>query len=340
MGSLPIPFEEIAVIVRGLVIGSDDTEESKKFTKRALQSVRKHLPGARVILSTWRDSNVAKLDYDELVLGDPPLMIYTIVPDGRRFANSTNHQILSIQNGLAKANRKYTLVMRSDIVLTHNGFLKYFADFNQGKGEDILKEKVLVLPAFNAKKPIRFKLLFNTCDWFYFGLTEDIKNIFDIPMMDESKLRGEKVNGHYQQAENFGTEQYIWVNFLKKYKDFYFPNGYYFSEEAFRISEESYAKNTIMVPARRAGVLCLKMPHAAYGANPILSSGLYTFNEYKKLHNEYNSTKVPYVPNPFEEMVYSILLITRSLASRIFPAFYKKSVNFLRKLRGSNDLLR
>lgn len=330
--------DNISVIVRGLIVGSSETDERKQFTKRALMSVRTHLPGAQIILSTWEGNDVSGLEYDDLILTEQPEMIYMTLPDGTRFANSTNHQILSTQRGLSAVRHDYVVVMRSDLILTGIGFIDYFLHYNRNSSEDVLKKRIVVLPTFNARKPIRFRLLFNTADWFFFGLTEDIKNIFDIPLMDAKNLKGEKVNGNFQQAENLGTEQYIWVNFLKKYKDFHFPNGYYYSEEAFRISEASYARNSIMVPAASAGVLCLKMPHSAYGAPPILSSGLYTFDEYKGIYNRYNVDKIFYIPNIPERILYALLLRARLLLKKAGPSIYEKVIGFIRARRAAREV--
>ena len=41
--------KEIGVIVRGLIVGNDQADEKKKFTKRSLASVRKYLSGAQIL---------------------------------------------------------------------------------------------------------------------------------------------------------------------------------------------------------------------------------------------------------------------------------------------------
>ena len=251
---------------------------------------------------------------------------------------TTNFQITSTWNGLQKANREYAIKMRSDIILTGTGFIKYFIKYNKNKDSEILNNKVVVLPTYNPRK--KTKLLFDTCDWFYFGLTEDIKNIFNIPLMDKNKLKGEKINGYYLIANNFPPEQYIWSTFLGKYKNIYFPNYIYFTQQALELSEESYAKNTIMISANKAQIKCLKMPNAGYGATPFLSQGLYTFNEYKKMYNKYNKNKISIIPNPTEDILYFLVFKLRLFSKEKMPKLHKKIVNFIRKCNGSYNLLK
>jgi len=330
--------KEISVVVRGLIVGNDQADEKKKFTKRSLASVRKYLPGAQIILSSWEGSDVSGLDYDDLVLTKPLDGLYTMSPNGKPKLMAVNNQITTSQNGLKKVRGEYTLNMRSDMILAGAGFIDYFIKYNEGGDGELFKKKVVVLPTYNPRRPTKY--LFNICDWFFFGLTEDIKNLFDIPLMNEDAMRGEKINGYYPWDKNFESEQYIWTTFLKKYKDINFPYNYYFTEEALKSSEESYARNTIMVPAHKAKIMCLRMPHAGYGAYPILSHGLYTFNEYKKMYNRYNTPRIFYVPNPVEDLLYFIFLDLRLFIKKASPNLYKKIINLIRESNGSSDLLK
>lgn len=330
--------KQISVIVRGLIVGAPQDDERKKLTKRSLASFRRYLPGAQLILSSWKGSDVSGLDYDDVILSDPPKEIYTARPDGSPKLMTGNNQIVTTLGGLSLAKEPYTLVARSDIALTGTGFLKYFTDFNEDGGAAI-KKKVVVLPTYNPRKKT-ITLLFNVCDWFFFGLTEDIKDIFSIPLMTEDSLVGEKMGGLRPQVENFDAEQYLWSTFLKKHQPINLPYNNYFTNEALEESEKSYATNTIMVPADKAGILCMKMPHAAYGAHPVLSQGLYTFNEYRKMYNTHNDHRTFYVPNPLEDFLYAAALRARLSIKKIGPNFYKRIVNRIRRWNGSNDLYR
>ncbi len=329
--TMAINPKDISVIIRGLIVGSNDTDKNKQFTKRSLASVRKYLPGAQIIVSTWKGQETSGLDCDVLIESEEPGVIDMISRTNTLFKVSTNNQIVSTQKGLEKADRKYCIIMRTDIVLSGAGFMKYFEKFNRAPSCGFVEKKVVVLPTFNGRK--RRDVLFGPADWFFFGLTKDIKNIFDIPLMDTAKLAGPKINDHYVIGNNFNCESYIWTNFLKKYQDFYFPNRNYFSEEALALSEKSYAQNLIMLPAKKATIGCLKFPHIEYAAEPWSSQDLYTFNEYKKMYNKYNMDKIFIIPNILDGLGSRLIIWGRKVIQKILPITYKKIVNSIRTKR-------
>src|SRR4051812_3848818 len=47
--------EDISVVVQGPIVGRDHWPPSKRLTERCLASIRHQLPGAEIILSTWRN---------------------------------------------------------------------------------------------------------------------------------------------------------------------------------------------------------------------------------------------------------------------------------------------
>lgn len=335
---MAIPSSKISVVVRGLVVGADETDPKKRFTERCLSSVRHYLPEAELILSTWTDQNIAKLDYDKVITNEQPEEIFMIHAGGEVRRITTNNQVITSRSGGQAATRPYILNMRSDIELSGIGFLKLFEQFNTTEHTGFFQKKIVTLPTYNPKHGARF--LFNVCDWFYFGLTEDIRDLFDIPLMEKSKLKGVFVDGYAPVAENFGCEAYIWTRFLEKHGQTTVPHQTFYSKEALANSERSYAQNTIMAPASMLNVTCLKMPRAGYGARPWLSQGLYTFDEYKRLYNQYNQPGLPFIPNIFENISYDAVLSLRRLVSDKFPDLYKNLVNSIRRKHGSTNLLK
>ena len=113
-----IKSKDISVVVQGAV---------DKSTKKCLNSIRKYLPQAEIILSTWEGSNLKGLKYDILVPNKDPGGVL-ICPKTKLY-NNLNRQLLSTQNGLKKANRKYTIKFRTDFYLRGKEFLKYFDKF-------------------------------------------------------------------------------------------------------------------------------------------------------------------------------------------------------------------
>lgn len=333
-----IESKNISVIVQGLVVGATDVDGEKRFTERCLNSVRKYLPDAQIIFSTWERCNTDNLNCDVLIKGVEPEDIFMSFSDGTLKLMTVNNQIISTQNGLKASDRPYALKIRSDILLNGTSFIKYFEKYNKNNDSQFLKKRVVTLPTYNPRKGAKF--LFDPSDWIFFGLTEDIKNIFNIPIMKEDDLKGEKKNGHFLIKNNLEAEQYIWVNFLSKYKKINLPSINFFSEELLEESEASYARNLIMMPAQKIKVKCLKMPNAGYGARPWLSQGLYTYSDYRRMYNKYNDKKIPFIPNIAEDICYFLAYKSRLLIKNTAPGAYRRIVNFVRKINGSYNFLK
>ena len=66
-----VATSDISVVVQGAIAGP--SKDGKAYpTRDCLLSIRRRLPGAEIILSTWKGSDVTGLDYDQLVLNDDP----------------------------------------------------------------------------------------------------------------------------------------------------------------------------------------------------------------------------------------------------------------------------
>jgi len=333
-----IDSSEISVIVRGLIVGKKEDEPLSRYTKRSLESIRKILPDAQIILSSWEGSDVTDLIYDNIILSKEPEKIFMLSSENIPKLMTVNNQIKATQAGLKLATRPYVISMRSDIIIEKRTFLKYFKKYSKNMSPDILEKPILTLPTYNPKKQ---SFLFDICDWFYFGTKKDIAELFSIPLMEESKLRGEKINGLYLIKNNLESEQYIWINFLNTHGySIKLLNINYIDSALLKLCEKTYGLYTIMIPAHLAGIKCLKMPKAGYSARPWLSQGLYTFNEYKRLRNKYSDKKVFIFPNFIEDFFYNLSTFTRKTIKNKLPRFYKHIVNMIRRLNGSSNLLK
>lgn len=188
---------DITVVVQGAVCSR---------TKEALLSAKKHLPDSHLILSTWSGSNLNGLEYDELVLSeDPGFHWYSNQPNGKK--NNVNRQIISTFNGLRRSETTYSLKIRSDFVLTGHEFLKYFNQFTKSDQRYRVFEKKILSCVFFARDP-RWKnsYPFHPSDIAFFGLTTDLLNLFDVPLMTQEESTHCK----------YVPEQHLWINCLIK----------------------------------------------------------------------------------------------------------------------------
>lgn len=261
---MPINSDSISVVVQGAVIGNSSQPYLQQFTKRALQSVRQFLPDAELILSTWEGSEIADLTYDVLVLNrDPGAVIYK---DGISSCNNVNRQIVSTKNGVERAARKYVLKLRSDTVLKGTRFLKYFGRYQARSPGTILKEKVIVGTRFSLIPNYKYPLsCYFVSDWFYFGLRDDVLNIWDIPLAPEPETtlwitEPPKPCHHSGPRLRYAIEQYIWVTFLRKHFDVQFESMWDQTSQTVLDSETSIAGNVVLISPEQAQIRPLKYP--------------------------------------------------------------------------------
>jgi hypothetical protein len=239
---------EISVVVQGPVHGP----AQGNLTQRALQSIREHLPGSEVILSTWAGSDASGLDYDRLVLSDDPGAYPQ--PHDPRFHYNVNRQIVSTAAGLRAAGRPLAVKLRSDMLLTGRGFLDYFNRYpKRGAEYTIFEQRVISLTGVN---PERHGSLFMPGDWFSFGLTSDLLLLWDIPLAPEPEtsryfqLHPEENRLGESELNRFNPEQYIWVQCLSVKFPIPFRHNQDYSAEAIRVAELALANNLILLSPR------------------------------------------------------------------------------------------
>ena len=89
-----IDSKDISVIVQGSI--------NKKETVKCLKSIKKILPKAEIILSTWEESDVTNLDnlYNILLLNKDPGASYYYKTETEIKYNNLNRQIVSKQQEL------------------------------------------------------------------------------------------------------------------------------------------------------------------------------------------------------------------------------------------------
>jgi len=190
---------DISVVVQGPVHVDSQREFEGGITKTCLESVRQFLPGSKIILSTWPDSCLDGLDYDEVVVSDDPGQnVFAYYPDKSPRLENTNRQIVSTKEGLKLVDTKYAMKLRTDFKLTGDRF-KHLQETYDAYSDKfrVLDERVVVSNNFSRKYYRGLPTAFYICDFFYFGLTKDVKGIWDIPLFPDLPYRQDQ-EGCYQ----------------------------------------------------------------------------------------------------------------------------------------------
>lgn len=285
-----INSKDISVIVQGAI---NPTE-----TKKCISSIRHNLPEAEIILSTWEGSDIGDLDYDKLVLNqDPGAILIT-----KKIFNNMNRQLLSTQNGLKVASKKYVLKLRSDLILSNTNFLKYFDKF-QARNEKykLFERKVLTTTLLTRHKIKQEKnfidIPFHISDWWFFGLKNDLETYFKETSLAiephftkyfEKEENKNKANPYLGANFQFAPEQYFaYKCFERNFEDIKMNDASDWDENTIEQSRLAIINNFIILEYKHSGIYLNKY---AYSKNEIFSGeqylGLYHFdhfqNEYKK----------------------------------------------------------
>lgn len=180
-------YSDVSVVVQGPVQTFSDRPQEPNITHKCLDSIRQHLPGAQIILSTWPEQDLTGLDYDTLVISDDPgsnSRNYTLKGEAQKYNN--NRQIVSSREGLKRVTTKYAMKLRSDNFLTGNGFVALQKQYKKRSSEHaFFEERVVVSDVFTRKYAKGYPVAFHISDFFYFGLTEDVLALWNFPLFED-----------------------------------------------------------------------------------------------------------------------------------------------------------
>lgn len=287
-----INFNEVSVVVQGAI--------DKGFTKACLESVRKYLPGAKIILSTWEGENVEELEYDKVIFNKDPGGILFEGFDRRYQTNNVNRQLISVQSALKEVKSKYTLKLRSDLILMGNEFLGYFDKFNLRDSNYQLFKSRIIVPELYTREKFYYEIdnkkhkidaLFHPSDWFFFGLTEDLNTYFsETKLLSETEanmIPNDKNND--LNIWNYAPEQYYCISAIKrKFNNIKFDNFFDTNKTNIRQSEDFMLNNFITLDLFQHKILCGKYLAISFNnvGNIYVEKGLLTNKKFLEYYSK------------------------------------------------------
>ena len=287
----PVPFREITVIIHGPVIHDPAPGAPAGMTRAAVASVRKVMPGAKVLISTWAGSNAEGLGADAVVYSPDP----GGVPNGPKARlNNVNRQIVAMGAGLGLVESRWTLKLRSDTMLTSARVLERWGDYRERNPylrvfkERIVTSAILTCHARNCFHGKRYTpFLFHVNDMIQFGLTEDMRRLWCIPLMPredfsyftEDQLRSMKDNICNRRV----PEDYIWTAVLSAAGFPINDSWADFRPAMVPVSELSIVNNFILLDHHDMGFTCLKYPRFGSGYH-LIASAYFSHREWRKLY--------------------------------------------------------
>lgn len=331
-----IQDSEISIIIQGPI--------HVDFVIELTAQTRKIFKNSQIIFSTWVGNNTSLIPSDILVVENPdpgalPISDNPIVYD------SANRQIISTMSGLKKANRKYAIKMRSDILIEHNDWLKFFHKYQKYDIDyKLLKSRIIISSMF-CVNPNKIPLPYHPSDWFFFGLTEDLIDIFDIPLLTEESANWfvgkERNKFSYDWHCRYRSEQHIWTSFIKKHRLLNFDHQNDIENNNIQISEKIFSNNTIILDSRILGMRSIK--HTNY-INDDFNKGYFSSNYYLydwlRLYKKYSDSKGKFYLFNYSRLKNTMLWAFKnpSLAVHLFYVYrglykYALIANFVKFVR-------
>jgi hypothetical protein len=322
---------DLTVVVQGPVHAYQDRPQEVGITRRCLASVRQHLPGARLVLSTWEGQDTAGLDCDELVLSaDPGGNIVSWDAAGVPRRLNHNRQIVSTVAGLRRATSGYAMKLRSDNVLTGTGFLTIQQQFpRRAAGCRWLEEHVVLVNTFARRYSKGYRVAFHPSDFFAYGRTADLLALWDIPLFADLpadpyfRAIGYLYHPGAPEFERDTMQELIlrWVNKHQPVALDHLLDG---GRPMLRLWELILANNLILAEPGRIGLyLGRKFSEGVRVARPAARAAFYSFGDWQRLYRRHCDPAFRVSEAPGERLRLWWLRATRVWPKRPGGAFQR-----------------
>ena len=254
---MSVDSRNISVVVQGAV--------DAVVTQKCLKAVRRFLPEAELILSTWKSERTEKLDADCIVLSEDPGQDGYCFKKDNVLSDNTNRQLRSVQAGLERCSRQYTLKLRSDFYISGARFLDFFDAYDKRSSEFLwFRHRVLVCSVFSRRfsDETGFPVLFHPSDWFFFGLTEDIRDYFcRTPLVlsqEDVAYKFPDRKPYSGLMKRYAPEQYFCISWVRRHNpEIQFDDMTDWSMEKLSLSDSVLFNNFIFLDPKQLA-LCSK----------------------------------------------------------------------------------
>lgn len=297
-----ISSEEISVVLRGAV--------DENILHKSLLNIKKFLPGAQVIISTWQGTVIPEEYselYDKLILSKDPGAFHND-KDNVRF-DMLFRIIKACVEGVNAADRKYVLSMRSDLLLSGTGILKYFDKFNKRDPKYSLAEHKIVINSYTTtifaeEGKVKHPTPYLISDWWHFGLKHDIQLLYDVDKVEDLEAHSRYFDTHERSKKyhmyivdqrfwRYCPEQYIGKCFAnKKFPNLDFPDFLSYDNVDLKEALKFTIDNFIILDIKQSDMRLMKEPYIYQksdmtNVNDVLFRGLIRFPVYRRLYKKY-----------------------------------------------------
>lgn len=234
-----ISSEKITVVVQGAIV-----PDRGRGTREVCESIRKLLPRAEIILSTWENSNYKGISCDKVLENKDPGVLESQYHgrENNAVRNNFNRQLISTLYGIREAGREYVMKLRSDSFLQDISFLRFYEKYGREQR----------IACFEPRNPWgEFPNQLSLCDFWFFAPKEKMLKLWDIPLYENGILKERDILG----------EEYLLGQFIRKKEKLelssFFLNAPYYRDTLYK---SALREDFLIIPARKSGIICVKYP--------------------------------------------------------------------------------
>lgn len=176
--------QSISVVIQGPVVGGSATAPDVCSTAAVVASVRRFLPKAEVILSTWEGTSCDHLPVDIVVTSKDPGAYPVNNATGCVQYNNLNRMLVSTAAGLEQCGRPFSIKLRTDTPLRSAPDYAAIPPVSCEPSFRFFERRILV-PNIYTRNPLKRPVLFHLSDLVQFGTTTDLRTLWCIPLVDE-----------------------------------------------------------------------------------------------------------------------------------------------------------
>jgi len=226
-------------------------------------SVRRVLPAAQLVVSTWKGSVPDGIDADDLIENEDPGSVGLVDEAGATTTRmiNVNRMLLSTRSGLKQCERPWAIKLRSDSPVESAAFVEWIGRFT-ARAEELAVFEQRILTSTIATRPARTAsgYLFHPSDCVHVGTTTDLRRLWSAPLIDEDAVVRWLVGKPRPAAYRWGSpryfnEQLLWLGCLSAAgHEVGYNQAGDVSEELIRTSDLSIVNNFIVLEPWQLGV--------------------------------------------------------------------------------------
>lgn len=257
-----IKHKDISIVFQG-IFPLEVTPEYQCILAN-IARVRSAFPNSPILLGTWEGCDVPRyLGINRVVFSKDPGALPSFKKNALQIVNNVNRQLVCSAQVLKEVHTKYTLKLRLDCALQHTGFLNYYAKY--GKTSD--DQERIAVPSFFTIDPRMYEQMpFHISDWFAFGPTTKLQQLWSAPFMtlDDSTYYDRNSSAPHSSyfdklfRPRFAIEQHIAIHYAQclGYITPSFHNDV--SGEVLRSHDRFAAQELLILDLGQFGVNCQK----------------------------------------------------------------------------------